>query len=238
MDAFDLQASGRVAGSPAAIAERVTSFLRAVYGWMFIGLGVTAVVAHTVAGSPGIVRMLLTNQLLLFALIGGELGLVFYLSARVARIAPATASGLFLLYSALNGVTLSFVLLAYTGESIGSTFLVCAGMFGALAVFGTVTRRSLAGMGHFLFMGLIGVVIAGLIGMFWHNDALQFVIACAGVLVFTGLTAWDAQRLKEMATALPDGQVGSYAVVGALSLYLNFVNLFLMLLQFLGNRRD
>src|SRR5262249_22686520 len=102
----------------------------------------------------------------------------------------------------------------------------------------TVTRRSLAGMGQFLFMGLIGIVIASLVGMFWHSDGLQFVISCVGVIVFTGLAAWDAQRLKEMATALPDGQLGSYAVVGALSLYLDFITLFLILLRFLGDRRE
>ena len=121
---------------------------------------------------------------------------------------------------------------------MANTFGICAVMFGALAVYGTTTRRSLAGVGQFMFMGLIGLILASVVGIFWHNTALQFVIACVGVVVFTGLTAWDAQRLKQMATALPDGQVGSYAVVGALSLYLNFINLFLMLLRFFGSRRD
>jgi FtsH-binding integral membrane protein len=111
-------------------------------------------------------------------------------------------------------------------------------MFGAMAVFGTVTKRSLAGLGQFLFMGLIGLIIAMIVGFFWQNDALQFVISVVGVLVFTGLTAWDAQRLKQMAVALPDGQVGSYAVVGALSLYLDFINLFFFLLRFTGGRRS
>ena len=111
-------------------------------------------------------------------------------------------------------------------------------MFGALALYGTTTSRSLAGVGQFMFMGLIGLIGASIIGIFWHSSALQFMIACVGVLVFTGLTAWDAQRLKEMAVALPDGQVQSYAIVGALSLYLNFINLFLMLLRFFGSQRD
>lgn len=238
MDTYDVNPRYAVAQSPVAAAERVTTFLRAVYGWMCVGLGVTAVVAYGVAGSPAIMRTLLTNQLLFFALIGGELGLVFYLSARVDRIAPGTASALFLGYSALNGVTLSLILLAYTRESVANTFGVCAVMFGALAAYGTTTRHSLAGVGQFMFMGLIGLILASVVGIFWHNTALQFVIACVGVLVFTGLTAWDAQRLKQMATTLPDGQVGSYAVVGALSLYLNFINLFLMLLRLFGNRRD
>jgi FtsH-binding integral membrane protein len=111
-------------------------------------------------------------------------------------------------------------------------------MFGAMAVFGTMTKRSLAGMGQFLFMGLIGIILASIVGFFWHSDALQFVISVVGVLVFTGLTAWDAQRLKQMAVALPDGRVGAYAVVGALSLYLDFINLFFFLLRFTGNRRN
>jgi len=236
MDAFETKAEYGV--SPVATAERVTAFLRAVYGWMCVGLGVTAVVAFSVASSPRIVQALVSNRLLFFALIGGQLALVFYLSARVSKLAPGTASGLFLGYSALTGVTLSLILLAYTGRSIANTFGVCALMFGALALYGTTTTRSLAGVGQFMFMGLIGVIGASILGLFWHNDALQFLIACVGVLVFTGLTAWDAQRLKEMAVSLPDGQVQSYAIVGALSLYLDFINLFLMLLRLFGGRRD
>jgi len=209
-----------------------------VYGWMCVGLGVTAVVAFSVAGSPRIVQALVSNRLLFFALMGGELALVFYLSSRVAQLAPGTASALFVGYSALNGVTLSLILLAYTGASVANTFAVCALMFGALALYGTTTSRSLAGVGQFMFMGLIGLIGASIVGIFWHSNALQFMIACGGVLVFTGLTAWDAQRLKEMAVALPEGQVQSYAIVGALSLYLNFINLFLMLLRFFGSQRD
>jgi FtsH-binding integral membrane protein len=116
--------------------------------------------------------------------------------------------------------------------------MIAASMFAAMAVFGTFTKRSLAGWGQFLFMGLIGLIVAMIVGFFWQNDALQFVISVVGVLVFTGLTAWDAQRLKQMAVALPDGRVGSYAVVGALSLYLDFINLFFMLLRLMGGRRD
>jgi hypothetical protein len=205
---------------------------------MAIGLGLTAMVAFAVAGSPELLRVLVGNRLVFFGLVIAELGLVFYLSARADRLAPGTAAGLFALYSALNGVTLSAILLAYTGESVAMTFVVTAGMFGALALFGSTTKRSLAGAGQFFMMGLVGLILASLIGMFWHNDALQFLISIVGVIVFTGLTAWDAQRLKQMALALPAGQVGSYAVVGALSLYLDFINLFLMLLRFTGSRRE
>jgi len=219
-------------------ADRVSAFLWKVYGWMAVGLGLTALVAFAVAGSPDLLRVLIGNRLVFFALVIAELGLVFFMSARADRLAPGTAAGLFALYSALNGVTLSVILLAYTGESVTMTFVVTAGMFGALALFGSTTKRSLAGAGQFFMMGLVGLILASIIGMFWHNDALQFLISVVGVIVFTGLTAWDAQRLKQMALALPAGQVGAYAVVGALSLYLDFINLFLMLLRFTGSRRD
>ncbi|HKQ65143.1 MAG TPA: Bax inhibitor-1/YccA family protein [Methylomirabilota bacterium] len=219
-------------------ADRISAFLWKVYGWMAIGLGLTAVVAFAVAGSPDLLRVLVGNRLVFFALVIAELGLVFFLSARADRLAPGTAAGLFALYSALNGVTLSVILIAYTGESVTMTFVVTAGMFGALALFGSTTKRSLAGFGQFFMMGLVGLILASILGMFWHNDALQFLISVVGVIVFTGLTAYDAQRLKQMALALPDGQIGSYAIVGALSLYLDFINLFLMLLRFTGSRRD
>ena len=229
---------GSAALPTAADAARVTAFLRMVYGWMCVGLGVTAFVAFTVTGSPALVRALASNQILFFALILAELGLVFYLSSRATRLAPSTAIGLFVLYAALNGVTMSLVLLMYTGASIATTFVVTAGMFGALALFGTTTKRSLAGAGHFFFMGLIGLILASVVGIFWHSEALQFLISVIGVIVFTGLTAWDAQRLKQMALAIPEGESGSYAIVGALSLYLNFINLFLILLRFQGGSRD
>jgi uncharacterized protein len=219
-------------------ADRVSAFLWKVYGWMAVGLGLTALVAFAVASSPDLMRVLIGNRLVFFGLVIAELGLVFFMSARADRLAPGTAAGLFALYSALNGVTLSVILLAYTGESVTMTFVVTAGMFGALALFGSTTKRSLAGAGQFFMMGLVGIILASIVGMFWHNDALQFLISVVGVIVFTGLTAWDAQRLKQMALALPEGQVGSYAVVGALSLYLDFINLFLMLLRFTGSRRE
>lgn len=224
--------------SPAVAAERVTIFLRSVYGWMCVGLGLTALVALQVANSPAIVTQLLSNQLLYVGLILAELALVLYLSARVERLAPATATALFVVYAGLNGVTLSLVFLAYTGKSVADTFIVTAGTFGAMALLGSTTRRSLAGLGQFAYMGLIGLVLASLVGLFWHNDALQFVISGVGVLVFTGLAAWDAQRLKQMALSAPEGRTRSLAIVGALFLYLDFINLFLSLLRFVGTRRD
>jgi len=216
---------------------RVTAFLSKVYGWMFLGLLVTAGTAVVVASSPGLIQTLLLNRGLLWILFIGQLGLVFYLSSRVDKVSPVTAAVLFMLYSATVGVTTSIIFLVYTGASIVSAFVITGGMFGAMAVFGTLTKRSLAGVGQFMFMGLIGLIIAMVVSIFWFNDVLLFVINVVGVLVFTGLTAWDAQRLKQMAVVLPDGRVGSYAVVGALSLYLDFINLFLMLLRLMGDRR-
>ncbi len=238
MNEFEMTPQAAFSQTAAVTGERITAFLRKVYGWMFVGLGVTATVALAVASSPTIAQTLTTNRFLFFGLVIVELGLVFTLSSRVQKLAPASAAGLFLAYSALNGVLLSFVFLAYTGTSIATTFLVTAGMFGALALFGTTTKRSLAGVGQFAFMGLIGVLLASVVGMFWKSDGLQFVISIVGVIVFTGLTAWDAQRLKVMAAQVPEGQYGSYSVVGALALYLDFINLFLFMLRFLGGRRD
>jgi len=228
----------RAFSSPLPVAERVSEFLRAVYGWMCIGLAITAVTAWLIAGSPAIVMAIAANRLLFFGLMAAQLGVVFYLSARVDKMPASTAGLLFVLYSALTGVTMAFVMLAYTGESVANTFLVTAGMFGSLAAYGTLTKRSLAGLGSFLFMGLIGVVLASIVGIFWQSDALQFVISFIGVIVFSGLAAYDAQRMREMALTTPSGQTGSYAIVGALALYLDFINLFLFLLRFTGNRRD
>jgi len=224
--------------SGVAVDERVTSFLRRVYGWMFVGLGITAVVAMAMASSPAMVRTLAGNPILFFGLIFAQLGLVWSVSSRVGTLAPGTAAGLFLLYSALTGVTFSLILLAYTGASIAMAFFTTAGMFGALALYGSTARRSLAGLGQFAFMGLVGVILASIVGFFWHSETLQLVITLVGVIVFTCLTAYDAQRLKAMALQVDGPQAGSYAVSGALSLYLNFINLFLMILRLLGGRRS
>lgn len=169
--------------------ERVGAFLSKVYGWMFLGLLITALIAFGVASSPALIEAVFVNRLMFWGLIIAQLGLVFYLSARVDRVAPMTAAVLFMIYSALVGVTSSVILLIYTAASIFSAFVVTAGMFGAMAVFGSVTKKSLAGWGQFLFMGLIGVILASVVGLFWQNDALQFVISIVGVVVFTGLTA-------------------------------------------------
>ena len=231
-------AQGRTGFVSDVDSARIATFLRGVYWWMFGGLAVTATVALAVASSPAAVSTLVGNKVLFFGLIIAQLGLVVYLSARVAKLAPATAGTLFLAYSALTGVTFSLILLAYTGASVANAFFITAGMFGALAVYGSVTKRDLTGMGRFMFMGLVGLVIASIVGIFWQNDAMQFVMGVVGVLVFSGLIAYDTQRLRAMALEVSGEQVGSYAIVGALSLYLDFINLFISLLRLFGDRRN
>ena len=218
--------------------EVLAAFLRGVYGWMCGGLAVTALTAWVVASSPSIATAIFTNRILFWAIVIAQFGIVIALSARVEKMAASTASALFLGYSALTGVTLSFVLLLYTGASVASTFVVAGGMFGALALYGTFTRRNLGAFGQFIFMGLIGLVLASLVGIFWQNDGLQFMISLIGVFVFAGLTVYDAQRLKAMAFATNAGSTSAATIVGALALYLDFVNLFLFLLRFVGNRRN
>jgi len=214
------------------------TFLGRVYGWMFVGLSLTALVAFGVAASPDLLAILFHNPLLFWGAIIAEFILVFALSSRVQNMAPAVATGFFLLYAALNGLTLSLVLLAYTGASVAGTFVITAGMFGAMALYGATTRRNLAGMGAYLFMALIGLILASVVGWFWHSSVLQIVISVAGVLIFTGLTAYDAQRLKTMALSQPGDRTTSYTIVGALALYLDFLNLFLFLLQLFGRRSN
>jgi FtsH-binding integral membrane protein len=238
MEPYQWRAEAGLPLTSTAAAERVTAFLRLVYGWMAGGLAVTALVALAVVSSPAILGLVFGNRIVFYGLIIAQLGLVFFLSARAQSLAPSTAALVFLAYSALTGMTLSVVLLAYTGASLATTFVVTAAMFAALAVFGTTTARSLAGVGQFFFMGLVGLILASVVGIFWRSDALQFLISVVGVLVFTGLTAYDAQRLKQMALAVPAGQAGAAAIGGALSLYLNFINLFLFLLRFTGGRRS
>jgi hypothetical protein len=219
---------------------QVNSFIRSVYNWMAIGLGLTGLIAFYVGNTPAMVRLIYSNQLLFFGLIAAELGMVFYLSARVQKIRASTATALFVLYAALNGLTLSFIFIAYTPASITSTLFVCAATFVACSIFGFVTRRDLTSLGSFLFMGLIGIIIASLVNLFIQSSAITTIVSYIGVLVFIGLTAYDTQKLKHMAMTQPDGLeagvIRKGAIMGALSLYLDFVNLFLMLLYIMGGR--
>ncbi|WP_224982298.1 Bax inhibitor-1/YccA family protein [Geomonas agri] len=206
--------------------------MRGVYGWMSGGLLLTALVSVITASSPVLLQAILGNRILFYALLFGELGLVVAISGAINRISAATASMLFLLYAALNGLTMSTIFVAYTQSSIASTFLVSAGMFGAMSLYGYLTRSDLSSWGSFLFMGLVGVVIASLVNIFLHSSMLNWVLSLCGIIVFTGLTAYDTQRIKQMGNT-----GGKGAILGALTLYLDFINMFLLMLRFLGDRR-
>ncbi|MBW2442742.1 MAG: Bax inhibitor-1/YccA family protein [Deltaproteobacteria bacterium] len=224
------------------VQTRVNEFIRSVYNWMAIGLALTGFVAYYVANTPALVEMIFGNRLLFFGLIIGELALVFMISARIQKMQASTATALFVVYSILNGATLSFIFLVYTASSITSTFFICAATFVACSIFGWTTKRDLTSMGGFLTMGLIGIIIASLVNMFFRSTAMSMIISYIGVIVFVGLTAYDTQHLKTMALNQPDGLeagvIRKGAILGALKLYLDFINLFLMLLRILGGGRD
>ena len=227
---------------PASMAssQASTIFLAKVFNWMAIGLGITAAVAFMTVSSGG-VEVIRNNQLLFFGLIFGELGLVIYLSARISKISAATATGLFVFYSALNGATLSVLLMVYTSTSVASTFIVTAGMFAAMAIYGTVTKKDLTSLGSFMFMGLIGMIIASVVNIFMGSAMISWVISAIGVVVFTGLTAYDVQKISRYGAGgvMNNGNeaIRKGAILGALTLYLDFINLFLSLLRLMGNRR-
>ena len=228
-------------GNTAALT-RVNSFIRSVYNWMAIGLGLTAVTAFYVANSETLLRIIFGNPMILFGLIIGELGMVFFLSARIQKIQASTATALFVAYSILNGATLASVFLVYTAASIASTFLVCALIFSACSIYGMVTKRDLTSMGGFMMMGLIGIIIATVVNMFLRSPGLTMIISYIGVVVFVGLTAYGTQKLKQMSLTQPADASGAMvrkgAIMGALTLYLDFVNLFIMLLHIFGVSRD
>lgn len=211
------------------------TLIRQVYAWMGGGLLVTALMAMVTVSSPALLNAVFGNRLVFYALLLGEVGLVIAISGAINKLSAAMASFLFILYSALNGVTMSVIFAVYTAESIGSTFVIAAATFGAMSAFGYLTRRDLTGWGSFLFMGLIGVVIASVVNIFTRSDAAAWIISAVGVIVFTGLTAYDTWKIKAMAAAGAQGR--KPAILGALTLYLDFINLFLMLLRLLGNRR-
>ncbi|MCP4022150.1 MAG: Bax inhibitor-1/YccA family protein [Desulfobacteraceae bacterium] len=229
--------------SQTASVVKVNSFIRSVYNWMFIGLGLTAVVAYftvvQMKTNPQ-VGMALYNMYWIIALV--ELGFVFFLARRIQKIKASTATLLFVIYSLLNGLTLAVLLFRFTAVSIASTFVICSATFLAASIFGMITKKDLTGFGSFLFMGLIGIIIATVVNIFLQSSGLMMIISYVGVLVFVGLTAYDTQKLKGMAATIPDNASGAMvrkgALMGALSLYLDFINLFIMLLMIFGGNRD
>ena len=220
----------------------VNDFVRSVYNWMCVGLALTGGVAYYVSTSETIFNFVFYNRLIFFGLIIAELALVFSISGLINKMTAGTATALFVLYSSLNGVILSFIFLIYAQASIVSTFFVCSATFLACSIYGWKTQRDLTSLGGFLMMGLIGIIIASLANLFFRSNAMHMIISYIGVIVFVGLTAYDTQKLKNMALSQPAGLDGAVirkgAILGALSLYLDFINLFLMLLRILGSSRD
>lgn len=219
-------------------AEVVNEFLRGVYAWMSGGLLLTAGVAWATVNIQPLLAFAVNSMLFLIL---AELGLVFFLSLRIRQMSPTTATGAFLGYSALNGLTLAPILLVYTSQSVAATFVVSAGMFGAMSLYGLLTKKDLTSWGSLLLMGLFGIILASVVNIFLGSATMGFVISGIGVLVFLGLTAYDTQRLKVMGETAPMGDAGALrkmAIMGALQLYLDFINLFLFLLRFMGASRD
>ncbi len=233
-----MQQTGNTMTLTEARQEASTVFLAKVFNWMAIGLGLTGVVAWFTASSGLAIQLQSYFMYIMLA----ELGMVFYLSARISKIQASTATGLFIAYALLNGLTLSMIFLIYTQSSIAATFFITAGMFGSMAVYGLVTKRDLSGMGSFMFMGLIGILIASVVNIFLKSSSLYWAISLIGVFVFVGLTAYDVQKIKTIGEQGIMEQGGDAvkkgAIMGALTLYLDFINLFLMLLRFFGGSRD
>ncbi|MCM2283900.1 MAG: Bax inhibitor-1/YccA family protein [Desulfobacula sp.] len=228
--------------SQSSVIVKTNSFIRSVYNWMAIGLALTGFTSYYVAHNETMMQMIYGTPGLVMILIIAELGFVFFLSARIQKIQATTATSLFVVYSILNGITLSFIFIAYTATSIVSTFLICAVTFLACSIYGMVTKKDLTSLGGFMFMGLIGIVIASVVNLFLQSSGMQMIISYIGVVVFIGLTAYDTQKLKTMAVTIPDNATGGMirkgAIMGALTLYLDFINLFIMMLRIFGGSRD
>ena len=212
--------------------------MRKVYVWMTLALVITGVTAYGVATSPGLMMAIATNKLLFWGLIIAEFGLVVAISAAINKLSLTTATLLFVLYSVINGATLSFIFAIYTMSSIASVFFITAGTFAVMAVIGYTTKKDLTSMGKILFMALIGIIIATIVNIFLKSTGLQMIVSYLGVLIFVGLTAYDSQKIKQMLLMAPDAGEGAQkiALLGALSLYLDFVNLFIYLLRIFGRR--
>lgn len=217
------------------------SLFRQVYLWMAMALAITGMMALLVAGSPTMLSLIFSSKLTFFALIIAEIALVWYLSARIERLSFTTATLMFIVYSLLNGAMLSSIFILYTATSIASTFFVTAGTFGVMCVYGYLTKRDLTSIGNICLMAVIGLIIAGLVNLFLQSSVMSLIISGIGVLVFVGLTAYDSQKIKQL--LLQEGMevndsTKKIALLGSLTLYLDFINLFLYLLRFLGDRRN
>ncbi len=221
-----------------ATIKGMNAFISKVFGWMFIGLLLSAGIAYYVASNPNLIYTIVTNPVLLIGLMIGELVLVSVLSARITRIKYGTAVGMFLFYAALNGITLSTIFLAYTGESIVNAFAITAVTFGVMCVYGYVTKSDLTRFRSILFMGLIGLLVLSVINLFLRSSGMEWFISLLGLFVFLGLTAYDMQKLKGYYFGTEGNEAirGNLGIIGALSLYLDFINLFLIFLRLFGRR--
>ena len=222
-----------------AVAAEQQRFMVRVYNWMTAGLGITGFMAYYVANNQTLKNIFLGNMFIFYGLVLVQLGLVIWLASRVMQMSASQATGVFFLYAGLTGITLSSVFVLYTASSITSTFFVTAGTFGAMSLYGYTTKKDLTSWGSFLFMGLIGIIIASVVNMFMQSPMMHMIITYAGVLIFVGLTAYDTQKIKEMNILGNEGtdEDTKEAIRGALTLYLDFINLFLMLLRLMGDRR-
>lgn len=220
-------------------SERVnveSNLIRKVYGWMAVALGITGITSYVVAGNLTIQNLLLTNSLFLWGLLLIQFGLVIFLSARVMKMSLSTASVMFVLYSFLTGVVFSLLFTMYTKESLGTTFFITGALFGVMSLYGWTTKKDLTSAGSLLFMGLIGIIIASVVNIFLKSTVLYWLTTYVGVFIFIGLVAYDTQKLKQLALLEDSESRSKLAIVGALSLYLDFINLFLMLLRIFGRR--
>ena len=215
------------------------AFMSKVYTWMSGGLAITGLIAMWVASNESLVYNIVSNRLLFFGLILGEIFLVGYLISVINKISAQTAGVIFTGYAALNGVTLSVVFLAYTSASIASTFFVTAGTFAIMSIYGYYTKKDLTSWGNLLFMALVGFIIASVVNIFMQSEMLYWLVTYAGVFIFVGLTAYDTQKIKRMSTSTEIGseEESKGAIIGALTLYLDFINLFLLLLRVMGDRK-
>ncbi len=216
-------------------------FMQQVYSWMFLGLLFTAFVSYVISSSQALMSIFVTNTISMIVLVVAMLGLAFYIPSRIATFSATKASALFMLFAGINGAMLAPILLIYTQSSIFVTFLITSAMFGSLALYGMVTKRDLTAMGQFMMMGLIGIILASIANIFFQSSGMQFVINVLGVIIFAGLTAYDNQKIKQMGESAPIDDalaIRRGAILGALTLYLDFINLFLMLLRFFGQTRD
>lgn len=217
-----------------------STYISKVYIWMSLALAVTGLCAHYVANTPSLIQAIMTNQILFFGMIIAELGLVIYLSARIHKMSFNAAVTAFMVYSLLNGATLSVIFLVYTASSIATTFYITAGTFIVMSAFGYYTKSDLTGFGRIFMMLLVGVIIASVVNFFLHSETLYWIVSYVGVAIFVGLIAYDTQKLKRLFAQAHDNEeaLKRISIMGALSLYLDFINLFLFLLRFFGGRRN